>query len=42
MRRGWDCRFCRAVGAVLHDRDHCLDELSAAEIVARKRLARTN
>ncbi|MBC7148987.1 MAG: hypothetical protein H5U22_06370 [Rhizobium sp.] len=40
MRWGWDCLFCRAVAAVLHDRDHCLDELSAAEIVARKRRAR--
>lgn len=37
MRWGWDCIFCRAIAAVLRDRDHCLDELSAAEIVARKR-----
>lgn len=37
MRWGWDCLFCRAVAKVLRDRDHCLNELSAAEIVARKR-----
>jgi len=37
MRWGWDCIFCRAIAAVLRDRDHCLDELSAVEIVALKR-----
>lgn len=37
MRWGWDCIFCRAIAAVLRDRDHCLDELSAGEIVALKR-----
>jgi len=34
---GWDCLFCRAVAAVLRDRDHCMMELSAQEIVALKR-----
>lgn len=34
---GYDCVFCRLVAFVLSDRDHCLDELSAAEIVALKK-----
>lgn len=33
---GYDCAFCRLVAFVLSDRDHCLDELSAQEIVALK------
>jgi hypothetical protein len=37
MAWGWDCLFCRAVAAALRDRDHCLAELSAADIVSRKR-----
>lgn len=37
MRWGYDCVFCRAIAAVMRDRDHCLDELSAHEIVALKR-----
>lgn len=34
---GYDCAFCRLVAFVLSDRDHCLDELSASEIVALKK-----
>lgn len=37
MAWGWDCLFCRVIAKALNDKDHCLDELSAAEIVARKR-----
>lgn len=37
MAWGWDCLFCRVIAAVLRDRNHCLDELSAREIVERKR-----
>lgn len=37
MTWGYDCAFCRLVAFVLSDRDHCLDELSAAEIVALKK-----
>lgn len=33
MRWGYDCLFCAAIGKLLRDRDHCLDELSAQEIV---------
>lgn len=32
-RYGYDCAFCRAVSFVLRDRDHCLLELDAREIV---------
>lgn len=36
-RWGYDCLFCRAIAVAMRDRDHCLDELSAAEIVELKR-----
>jgi len=37
MRWGWGCIFCRVIASVRRDRDHCLDELSASEIVVLKR-----
>lgn len=33
VRYGYDCLFCRIIATMLQDRDHCLDELSAREIV---------
>jgi hypothetical protein len=30
---GYDCWFCAAIGCLLNDRDHCLLELDAQEIV---------
>lgn len=38
MRWGWDCLFCRVVSFALRDKIgvHCLDELSASEIVEMK------
>lgn len=37
MQWGWDCAFCKLVALILSDKNHCLDELSASEIVALKR-----
>lgn len=33
MRWGYDCAFCKLVGKILRQPTHCLEELTASEII---------